>query len=36
MLCRMTLDPKRLPLVLLLGASTASAGSSNTCESLED
>jgi hypothetical protein len=30
MLCRITLEPNRLPLVLLPGAATWSAGSSNT------
>lgn len=33
MLCRITLEPKRLPLVLLLGDATCSSGSSNTDES---
>jgi hypothetical protein len=32
----MTLEPNRLPLVLLLGPATMSLGSSNTCEPDED
>src|SRR5262245_61630008 len=36
MLCRITLEPSRLPLVPLLAGAGPSFGSSNTCEPLED
>jgi hypothetical protein len=36
MLCRITLDPNRLPLVPVLAIAGLSFGSSNTCEPEED
>src|SRR5215467_3923194 len=36
MLCRITLEPSKLPLVPLLGAAGPSLGSSKTCDPLDD